>query len=115
MYNLPTNHKNKLKKAAPNPFIGSASGGSTQEINTDANGMVSASNPRQTPFSPASDRTFDMQKQQGMNQQQQARAAASMKARQQQAASPLNANKALQQLKPSDQTKMVKRLRKRGL
>ena len=115
MYNLPSRHTNKLKKAAPNPFIGGLNGGSSQEINTDANGMVSASNPRQTPFSPASDRTFDMQKQQGMNQAQQARAAASMKAKQQQASSPLNANKALQQLKPSDQQKMVKRLRNRGI
>ena len=115
MDNKLTQYSNKLKKAAPNPFIGSMSGGSTQDINTDANGMISASNPRQSPFSPASDRTFDMQKQQGMNQAQQARAAASMQARQQQAASPLNANKALQQLKPSDQQKMAKRLRNRGI
>ena len=115
MYNQPSQHTNKLKKASPNPFVGSLNGGSTQEINTDANGMISASNPRQSPFSPASDRTFDMQKQQGMNQAQQARAAASMQAKQQQMNSPLKASQALQGMKPSEQSRMAKRLRNRGL
>ncbi|WP_148228784.1 hypothetical protein [Parasynechococcus marenigrum] len=84
MYNQPSRHTGKLKKAASNPFIGSASGGSSQEINTDANGMISASNPRQTPFSPASERTFDMSQSKGMNQAQQSRAAVSMQTRHQQ-------------------------------
>ena len=115
MYNQPSQHPNKLKKATANPFIGSMSGGSTQEVTTDSNGMTGVSNPRQVPFSPASARTFEMNQQQGMNQAQQQRAAAAMQAKQQQASSPLNATNALQQLKPSDQTKMVKRLRNRGL
>ena len=115
MYNQPSRHTNKLKKAAPNPFISSMSGGSTQDVTTDSNGVTGVSNARQVPFSPASARTFEMNQQQGMNQQQQARAAASMKAKQQQAASPLNVNKALQGMKPSEQTRMAKRLRNRGM
>ena len=115
MYNQPSQHPNKLKKAASNPFIGSLNGGSTQDVTTDANGMTGVSNPRQVPFSPASARTFELNQQQGMNQAQQARAAAAMNAKQQQAASPLNATQALQGLKPSEQNRIAKRLRNRGI
>ena len=68
MYNLPTSLPNKLKKSAPNPFVGN--GGSSQQITTDASGKTGVTNPMQQRFSPASERTFDMAQYQKQQQAQ---------------------------------------------
>ena len=46
-------------------------GGLSAQINMDKNGMIQAGNPVQQPFSPSSDRTFDMDQQPKQMQPQQ--------------------------------------------